>query len=129
MDLDKVEIKKRIDEIEAMMQSADFWIDKNKAQALVKELKDKKDEYETGGAKAKYDKGDAIITIFSGAGGDDAEDFSAILFKMYRKYIENKGFGMEIIHTNTNDHGGYRNITFEVKGKGAYCTYNVSVLH
>ena len=39
---------------------------------------------------------------------------------MYRKYIENKGFGMEIIHTNTNDHGGYRNITFEVKGKGAY---------
>ncbi len=120
MDLDKVEIKKRIDEIEAMMQSADFWIDKNKAQALVKELKDKKDEYETGGAKAKYDKGEAIITIFSGAGGDDAEDFSAILFKMYRKYIENKGFGMEIIHTNTNDHGGYRNITFEVKGKGAY---------
>ncbi len=120
MDLDKVEIKKRIDEIEAMMQGADFWIDKNKAQALVKELKDKKDEYETGGAKAKYDKGDAIITIFSGAGGDDAEDFSAILFKMYRKYIENKGFGMEIIHTNTNDHGGYRNITFEVKGKGAY---------
>ena len=120
MDLDKVEIKKRIDEIEAMMQSADFWTDKNKAQALVKELKDKKDEYETGGAKAKYDKGEAIITIFSGAGGDDAEDFSAILFKMYRKYIENKGFGMEIIHTNTNDHGGYRNITFEVKGKGAY---------
>ena len=120
MDLDKVEIKKRIDEIEAMMQGADFWIDKNKAQALVKELKDKKDEYETGGAKAKYDKGDAIITIFSGAGGDDAEDFSAILFKMYRKYIENKGFGMEIIHTNINDHGGYRNITFEVKGKGAY---------
>lgn len=120
MDLDKIEIKKRIDEIEAMMQSADFWSDKNKAQSLVKELKDKKDEYETGGAKAKYDRGDAIITIFSGAGGDDAEDFSAILFKMYRKYIENNGFGMEIIHTNTNDHGGYRNITFEVKGKGVY---------
>lgn len=120
MDLDKQAIKKRIDEIEALMQSADFWNDKNKAQSLVKELKEIKEEFESGGAKAKYDKGDAIITIFSGAGGDDAEDFSSILFKMYRKYIEKMGFGMEIIHVNENDHGGYRNITFEVKGRGVY---------
>jgi peptide chain release factor 2 len=39
---------------------------------------------------------------------------------MYRKYIEKMGFGMEIIHVNENDHGGYRNITFEVKGRGVY---------
>ncbi len=120
MDSDKEVIKKRIDEIETLMQGGDFWNDKNKAQSLVKELKDLKEEFESGGAKAKYDKGDAIITIFSGAGGDDAEDFSSILFKMYRKYIEKMGFGMEIIHVNENDHGGYRNITFEVKGRGVY---------
>ena len=44
----------------------------------------------------QYDKGDAVMTIFSGAGGDDSEDFSAMLLKMYFKYFENKGWGYKI---------------------------------
>jgi peptide chain release factor 2 len=68
----------------------------------------------------KYDKGNAIITIFSGAGGDDAEDFSAMLFRMYTKYAERKAWNIFLLHENTNDHGGYRNVTFEVSGKGAF---------
>lgn len=112
--------KKRIAELETLMQSADFWSDKNKAQTMVKELNDLKAEVESGGKGGKYDKGDAIMTIFSGAGGDDAEDFSAILYRMYRKLAENKGWGMQLIHEHTNDHGGYRNITIELNGKGVY---------
>ncbi len=99
------------------MASADFWKDKEKAQALIKELQDLKTLVEGGG---KYDKANAIITIFSGAGGDDSEDFSAMLVKMYFKYCERRGFGYEVLHENENDHGGYRNITFEVVGKSAY---------
>lgn len=99
------------------MASADFWKDKEKAQALIKELQDLKILVEGGG---KYDKANAIITIFSGAGGDDSEDFSAMLVKMYFKYCERRGFGYEVLHENENDHGGYRNITFEVVGKSAY---------
>lgn len=112
--------KKRIVEIETLMQGADFWADKNKAQAMVKELNDLKAEVESGGKGGRYDKGDAIMTIFSGAGGDDAEDFSSILYRMYRKLAENKGWGMTLLHENTNDHGGYRNITIEIDGKGVY---------
>ena len=112
--------KKRIADIETLMQSADFWADKNKAQAMVKELNDLKAEVESGGKGGRYDKGDAIMTIFSGAGGDDAEDFSSILYRMYRKLAENKGWGMTLLHENTNDHGGYRNITIEIHGKGVY---------
>jgi peptide chain release factor 2 len=114
------EQQKRIADIEALMQSADFWSDKNRAQAMVKELNDLKEEVANGGKGGRYDKGDAIMTIFSGAGGDDAEDFTSILYRMYRKLAEKKGWGMSVLHEHTNDHGGYRNITVEISGKGVY---------
>jgi peptide chain release factor 2 len=122
--------QKRIIEIETLMQNGDFWADKNKAQALVKELNDLKEEVASGGKRGKYDKGDAIMTIFSGAGGDDAEDFSSILYRMYRKLAEKKGWGMQVLHSNENDHGGYRNITVEINGKNVYGTLkNESGVH
>ena len=119
--------KQKLAELEASLQEPDFWADKNRAQSILKEIADLKAEIEGGG---KYDKGDAIITIFSGAGGDDAEDFSAILFKMYQKYIDRMGWGMSVIHSNENDHGGFRNITFEIAGKNVYGTLkNESGVH
>lgn len=125
--MNKETIKKRIEEIEIAMAGADFWNDKNKAQAMIKELQDLKTELEGG---SKYDAGGAILTIFSGAGGDDAEDFSAMLFKMYRKYIEKKGWGTSLLHEHTNDHGGFRNITIEISGKNVYGTLkNESGVH
>lgn len=114
------ETHKRILEIEVLMQGADFWTDKNKAQAMVRELNDLKEEVANGGKGGKYDKGDAIMTIFSGAGGDDAEDFTSILYRMYRKLCENKGWGTQLLHVHENDHGGYRNITLEINGRGVY---------
>jgi peptide chain release factor 2 len=107
----------RITEIEAAMASPDFWKEPGKAQAMIKELQELKIVAEGGG---KYDNTNAIITVFSGAGGDDSEEFSAMLVRMYFKYCERKGWGYEVLHENENDHGGYRNITFEVAGKGAY---------
>ncbi len=121
------EKEKKIAELEASMQAADFWADKNKAQATIKEIQALKDELAGGG---KYDKGDAVITLFAGAGGDDAEDFARILFDMYRKFIENKGWEIFIVHSNENDHGGFRNLTFDVRGKNAYGTLkNESGVH
>src|SRR3989344_1530782 len=107
----KEEIQRNIDELEAEMQKADFWSDKNKAQETIKRIQELKVEMEGGG---KYDKGDAVMTIFSGAGGDDAEDFSAMLLKMYQKFFDRKNFSFVILHQNQNDHGGYRNITLEI---------------
>ena len=104
----------RVKEIETAMNAADFWVDKAKAQALIKELQELKVEAEGGG---KYDSGGAVMTIFSGAGGDDSEDFSAMLFGMYGKFIEQRGWLLSIIHQNQNDHGGFRNLTFEISGK------------
>ena len=113
------EKKRRIEEIETLMAGGDFWADKTKAQAMIKELGDLKSEL---AGEGKYEKGDAIMTIFSGAGGDDAEDFSGMLYRMYRKYIDGKGWGISVIHEHGNDHGGYRNLTIEIFGKNAYGT-------
>jgi len=115
--LENNSIPEKIAKLEALMQQPDFWADKTKAQAMIKELQELKIEAEGGG---KYDNGGAVITIFSGAGGDDSEDFSAMLFNMYRKFIEQRGWQLSIIHQNQNDHGGFRNLTFEISNKGVY---------
>lgn len=124
---DKEKIQEKIAALEASMASADFWSDKERAQTTIRELGTLKAELEGVG---KYDKGDAVLSILSGAGGDDAEDFSAMLARMYRKYADGKGWGWNVIHTHENDHGGYRNLTIEIKGKGVYGTIkNESGVH
>jgi peptide chain release factor 2 len=117
----------KIQELEAEMNNPEFWADKTRAQNVIKEIQDLKIQREGGG---KYDKGSAIMTIFSGAGGDDAEDFSAILLTMYRKFIEKNNWSWSLIHEHKNDHGGFRNITIEIDGKNVYGTLkNESGVH
>lgn len=111
--------ERRIAELEAAMGSADFWADKDKAQAAVKEYQMLKEKLLGGEG---HDKSDAIISIVSGAGGDDAEDFSRILFEMYSKYVAQKGWRVALLSENRNSMGGYRSISFEVSGSGAYGT-------
>mgnify|MGYP000122440611 CR=1 FL=1 len=76
-----------------------FFCNKEEAQMAIKELSDLKAKKEGLG---KYDKGNAIITIISGAGGIDAEDFSAMLMHMYMKFCETRGFGVSFVHQNEN---------------------------
>lgn len=113
----KHEIQARIEEIEAAMTMPDFWSDPPKAQAMIRELQDLKDAAE---GKEKYDRNNAVFTIVAGAGGDDAEDFARMLTEMYGRYAERRSWGVFVLDENQNDHGGYRNIVFEIAGKGAY---------
>ena len=101
------------------MQAADFWSNPAEAQALIKELGDLKIEAEGGSA---WDRGGAILSFVAGAGGDDAEDFAAMLLTMYRKFSESRGWGMRVLHENQNARQGYRNASVEIEGKGVYGT-------
>lgn len=107
----------RIAQIEAAMASPDFWSDKDRAQSTLKEYQDLKARLAGGSG---YDKESAIVSIVSGAGGDDAEDFSRILFEMYKKYVAAKGWSTAMLSSNENSMGGYRSLSFEVNGQGAY---------
>ena len=81
------EIKNKIKELEDEMQKTDFWGNKIRAQEVIKELGELKEKL-TGGEK--YDKGDAVLTLFAGAGGDDAEDWARILLKCMRSLSARK---------------------------------------
>lgn len=111
------DVKSKIEELERQMQLPDFWQDKARAQEVIEEYSDLKAELEGAG---KYDKGGAHMTIFAGAGGQDSEDFARMLLRMYMKYFEKRSWGYRVLHENQNDHGGYRNVTLEVEGKGVY---------
>lgn len=97
------------------MASPDFWLDKERAQMLVKEYQTLKE----GGGNL-HDGGNATLAILAGAGGDDAEDFARMLRRMYEGYAGKKGWHVHELHANENDHGGYRNLMLEIIGSGAY---------
>ncbi len=113
----KEDIEAKIVALEAMMGEADFWSDKDAAQAKLKEYQDLKASL--AGVDG-FDKGGAIVSIISGAGGDDAEDFSRMLFSLYQKYAASRGWQTGLLTSNENSMGGFRNIAFEVSGSGAY---------
>ena len=113
----EMNLDEEIQALEASMNEVSFWNDKEKAQATIRRLKELKDKKEGVGA---LDKGNAIMTILAGAGGDDSEDFARMLFEMYGAYCSAHGFSYSFLHENKNDHGGYRNLTIEISGKNVY---------
>ena len=115
--MDKNNIQNQIEILEAEMNSADFWNDKNKAQETIQRIKELKAEAEGGNI---LDAGSAIINILAGAGGDDSEDWARMLLNMYLKYFEKQNWSVNFLHENKNDHNGYRNISLEVNGKNVY---------
>jgi len=112
--MDEEKIDERIKELETETQKVDFWSDKNKAQDILKKISELKEKKE---GINKYDNGNAIITIISGAGGDDAEDFSRMLLEMYMKFANKKGWNIFFIHEHKNEHNGYKNVSFEIDGR------------
>jgi peptide chain release factor 1 len=66
------------------------------------------------------DDKDVIVEIRAGAGGEEASLFAADLFRMYSRYAQAKGCQVEVIDGNQSEIGGFKELVFEVKGKGAY---------
>ena len=60
------------------------------------------------------------MEIRAGAGGNEAGLFAADLFRMYSRYAQAKGWGIDIINANESGIGGFKEIIFEIKGKGAF---------
>lgn len=106
----------RMKELEAMMASPDFWTDKERAQVLVQEYQTLKESRDGD----VHDRGNASLAILAGAGGDDAEDFARMLRRMYEGYAAKKGWRVQELHANENNHGGYRNLLLEITGAGVY---------
>ncbi len=70
--------------------------------------------------KDMMDEKNAIVTIQAGAGGEEAALFAAELLRMYSRYADNRHWKVEIFNSNETSQGGIKDITFLVRGKGAY---------
>ncbi|NQT31010.1 MAG: peptide chain release factor 1 [Deltaproteobacteria bacterium] len=70
--------------------------------------------------KDPSDQKDIIMEIRAGTGGDEAGLFAADLFRMYTRYAQDKGWAVDIINSNESGIGGFKEIVFEIKGRGAF---------
>ena len=68
----------------------------------------------------EYDPMNAIISIHAGAGGTEAQDWADMLFRMYRRYAESKGYGVEILDVLKEEEAGIKSATMLIKGVNAY---------
>jgi len=138
--------KKQVKLMEKEASSPDFWKDNKKAAEKMKELanlqteiadaenltsllKEKKyseaekllDQLEILLYLSKpFDKGDAILGLHSGQGGVEAMDWTQMLFRMYTRYFERKGWSYEIIDQTPGEEAGFKSITLSVAGSYAY---------
>ncbi len=67
-----------------------------------------------------YDRDDAIFTIFSGAGGTEAQDWVAMLYRMYQRWMEEHGYKTEVIDLSEGEEAGLKSVTLAVNGPYAY---------
>jgi len=153
---DVAEKRKKLKELEALVQDPNLWQDKERAvkitqetsqltqelaefDELKKEIKELKSEEGIREIESKlkekeiqvlfsgkYDKGNAILSVYSGAGGQDAQDWATMLLRMYERYSENKGFKTKTLDQSFGEGGGpegrigTKSAILEINGKFAY---------
>jgi len=120
-EIEAVQILKK--ELGDVKEFADLTEDvEEQVNALEKNIK--KLEFQTF-LSGRYDKGNAVMTITAGAGGQDAQDWATILQRMYERYCEEKEWKTHIIHQSLGEQGsegriGTKQVSFEIQGKYAY---------
>lgn len=146
----KIDNKKaQIADLEKEMSEPDFWLDENLANAKSKELKKLKSEIEEfvelydlaeiaseedleplrtqiekleiyALLSGKYDNHNAIINFYAGAGGDDAQDWTEMLLRMYLRWAESNGFATKVLDQSAGSIAGIKSATIEISGPYAY---------
>jgi peptide chain release factor 2 len=147
--IEKIDIeakKQKLKEIEAQSLAPDFWKDSQNATSKMKEMASLQKDVEKvaelqklineGNLEAAsslldeletvlyfsgvYDKGSALVSIHSGQGGVEAMDWTQMLFRMYSRFSERRGWSMEVIEETPGEEAGLKSITFLVDGQFAY---------
>jgi peptide chain release factor 2 len=68
----------------------------------------------------EYDTGDAVVTLQSGTGGTDAQDWTEMMLRMYERWGAGRGFKLDLLDTSPGEEAGLKSATFTVEGENAY---------
>ncbi len=68
----------------------------------------------------EYDPGDAVVSVHAGAGGTDSQDWAEMLLRMYLRWAEKRGFGVEMKEASPGEEAGLKSATFVARGENAY---------
>ncbi len=96
--------------------------------SLVQEIEESLQEFETAFEairiktllSGEYDIENAIVSLHAGAGGTESCDWNAMLYRMYKRWAEDKGYAVEVLDSLDGEEAGIKSVTFEVRGENAY---------
>ncbi|OAZ39803.1 peptide chain release factor 2 [Microbacterium arborescens] len=123
------EVERRLDDLDVLVELAIEMDDEESAEEARKELKQLEEvigqlEVQTL-LDGEYDDRAAVVTIRSGAGGDDATDFADMLLRMYLRWAERHKYPVKVMDTSYAEGAGIKSATFEVDAPYAYGTLSV----
>lgn len=116
-------LNERIDDVEVLKELMEE-NDEETAKEIISEVKALSKEIDTLKIETilsgEYDRNDAILTLHTGVGGSDANDWTEMLLRMYTRWCEKKGYALETIDYLPGDEAGVKSVTLKVKGEFAY---------
>ncbi len=116
-------LNERIDDVEVLKELMEE-NDEETAKEIISEVKALNKEIDTLKIETilsgEYDRNDAILTLHTGVGGSDANDWTEMLLRMYTRWCEKKGYSLETIDYLPGDEAGVKSVTLKVKGEFAY---------
>lgn len=116
-------LNERIDDVEVLKELMEE-NDEETAKEIISEVKALSKDIDTLKIETilsgEYDRNDAILTLHTGVGGSDANDWTEMLLRMYTRWCEKKGYSLETIDYLPGDEAGVKSVTLKVKGEFAY---------
>ena len=117
-------LQEKYEDLGVLIEMGDEEEDQSVVQEVAEELKDFKKEFEkvkiSTLLSGEYDKYNAILKINAGAGGTESCDWASMLYRMFTRWAESKGYKTEVIDFLDGDEAGIKSITFQVAGENAY---------
>ncbi len=111
-------------DLEELIELAEEMDDEEEAAAIQESFDQLKEKVEAFRLETllngKYDANDAILTVHAGAGGVEAMDWAEMLFRMYTRWAQQKGYDVDVVDLQDDTDAGIKSATFFVKGENAY---------
>jgi len=118
------DLLERIEEVEIMLELVaedESYEDLQQVQAAIEELAKDANKFKLSTLlNGEYDRNNAILSIHSGAGGLEAQDWAEMLYRMYRRWAEDKGYEITVLDILPDSEGGIKSATLNIKGYNAY---------